>query len=163
MKLLKKDYYLLVVGDGPKKTYVEKLLKKSINGKVFLLGRMKPIDLANLYNCCDIFAWPGINEAFGLSYLEAQACGLPVVGGNSGGVSEVINNTKSGFLVDIYNKNPLNFSTAVEKLITNANLRYNMGIAAENFIITDRTLETTAEKLSDILFMVLNNFKNSNK
>ena len=162
MNLLNQDYYLLVVGDGPKKTYVKKLLKEAINEKVFFLGEMKPIDLANLYNCCDIFAWPGVNEAFGLSYLEAQACGLPVVAGNSGGVSEVINKNKSGFLVDITDKNPLNFSNAVEKLITDSNLRYNMGIAAENFINRDRTLETTAEKLNNILFMVLNNYKNLN-
>ncbi len=159
MKLLNQNFSLLVVGSGPKKTYVEKQLKESINEKVFMLGEMIPLDLANLYNCSDLFAWPGVNEAFGLSYLEAQACGLPIVAGNSGGVSDVMIDKKTGILVDITNKNPVKFSKALEKLLTDTELRYNMGIEAENFILTERSLETTADKLNIILKLVSDNYK----
>ena len=159
MKLLNQNFSLLVVGSGPKKTYVEKQLKESIKEKVFMLGEMIPLDLANLYNCSDLFAWPGVNEAFGLSYLEAQACGLPIVAGNSGGVSDVMIDKKTGILVDITNKNPVKFSKALEKLLTDTELRYNMGIEAENFILTERSLETTADKLNIILKLVSDNYK----
>ena len=66
---------------------------------------------------------------------------------------------KTGILVDITNKNPVKFSKALEKLLTDTELRYNMGIEAENFILTERSLETTADKLNIILKLVSDNYK----
>ena len=163
IKLLDQNYSLLIVGNGPKKTYVEKQFEGDINKKVFMLGEMIHSDLANLYNCCEIFAWPGVNEAFGLSYLEAQACGLPIVAGNSGGVPEIIKNNKTGILVDIKNKNPVNFSKALKKLLTDVKLRYSMSTEAENFIKSKRSLKASAAKLNKITLEVLDNYKKINE
>ncbi len=158
MKLVSQKFFHLIVGIGPKKTHVEKILKDALYEKVFFLGEMGQSELADLYNCCDIFVWPGVNEAFGLSYLEAQACGLPIIAGKSGGVSEIIEHNKSGFLVDITNKNPIYFSKAVEKLLTDVILRDNMSIDAENFIHSNRSLKITSEKLNKILHIVSENY-----
>jgi glycosyltransferase involved in cell wall biosynthesis len=49
--------------------------------------------LANLYRQASLLFWPGVNEAFGLTYLEAQAAGVPVVAQNRPGVCDVTHGT----------------------------------------------------------------------
>ena len=49
----------------------------------------------------DIFVWPAIDEAFGMAFIEAQACGLPVIAGNGGGVASVVAADRTGLLVPL--------------------------------------------------------------
>ena len=67
--------------------------------------RERPIQCTNtlyilyrLYNCADIFLAPSIAEAFGKTFAEAQACGLPVVCFNETGPADIIEHLKSGYL-----------------------------------------------------------------
>ena len=66
---------------------------------VRFLGALPPGALIEPYAASDLLVWPAINEAFGMALLEAQACGLPVLAGASGGVPAIVADGKTGFLV----------------------------------------------------------------
>ena len=102
------DVLYCIVGIGP----YEKELRKEIErlnlvDHVRFMGKVPPEDLVFLYNACQVFVMPsreitggGHIEGFGIVYLEANACGKPVIGGRSGGVAEAIRDGETGFLVD---------------------------------------------------------------
>lgn len=87
------DLKLIVLGDGPQllacKLYVKKNhLEKYVEFKGYVTGKEK----IRFYQEADIFCAPYINEAFGITILEAMACGIPIVGFNSDGISEILKN-----------------------------------------------------------------------
>jgi glycosyltransferase involved in cell wall biosynthesis len=95
-------YIWYIAGDGSYRTEFErKVSERNLTENIVFLGRVHRKDLKNLYLKCDIF-WllSSYEEAYPLVYHEAQACGLPVIGLNRGGVKEVIQNGVDGFVVD---------------------------------------------------------------
>ena len=89
---------LLIAGDGAARRDVQRAFADA-PGRVAFLGQIAPDRLVPLYAAADLMVWPAINEAFGMALLEAQACGLPVLAGASGGVPGIVADSKTGFLV----------------------------------------------------------------
>jgi glycosyltransferase involved in cell wall biosynthesis len=58
--------------------------------KVIFLGQLDRDELARAYSRAGLFFWPGVNEAYGMVYLEAQGAGLPVVAQDRPGVRDVV-------------------------------------------------------------------------
>lgn len=87
---------LLLAGDGP---FLEELrgLTRNIDGIRFL-GRIPNRDLPALYSSADLFLFPSDTDTFGMSVLEAQACGLPAVVSSIGGPKEIIEDGVTGFV-----------------------------------------------------------------
>ncbi|MCX5686493.1 MAG: glycosyltransferase [Candidatus Omnitrophica bacterium] len=95
------EYIWLVIGAGadyPRlKSKAEKL---GIIGKTRFLGNVTREDLVDYYNLCDCFVMPSKGEGFGIVFLEALACGKPVIAGDKDGSLEPLMNGKLGFAVD---------------------------------------------------------------
>jgi glycosyltransferase involved in cell wall biosynthesis len=89
---------LLIVGDGEAKAEVQRAFHDA-PCEVRFLGALSLDALIGPYAASDLLVWPAINEAFGMALLEAQACGLPVLAGASGGVPAIVADGKTGFLV----------------------------------------------------------------
>ncbi len=102
------DALYCIVGVGPQEGVIrEKIRSLKLENHVRLLGKVSDEELVFLYNACEVFVMPsreiaegGHIEGFGIVYLEANACGKPVIGGRSGGVGEAIRDGETGFLVD---------------------------------------------------------------
>jgi N-acetyl-alpha-D-glucosaminyl L-malate synthase BshA len=91
------DTKLLLVGDGPERARLEQISRNSIFSKnIFFLGSLK--STKEVLNISDLFILPSSKESFGLSALEAMACGVPVIASDSGGIPEVISHGESGLL-----------------------------------------------------------------
>jgi glycosyltransferase involved in cell wall biosynthesis len=88
---------LRVAGDGAAQAEVRRAFRDA-PCEVKFLGALQPQDLIAPYAASDLMVWPAINEAFGMALLEAQACGLPVLAGASGGVPAIVSDGKTGFL-----------------------------------------------------------------
>ena len=96
--LLGQPWSLLVVGDGPAREQVRTALAP-MGDRVVFAGALDETLLRPLYAATDLYVWPAVNEAFGMAILEAQATGLPVVAGASGGVGEIVAQDRTGLLV----------------------------------------------------------------
>ena len=82
-------WHLNIVGDGPARPQVEHLMAP-FGDAVTFLGQLDQADLTQAYQTSSLLFWPGVNEAFGLAYLEAQAHGLPVIAQDRPGVRDVL-------------------------------------------------------------------------
>lgn len=101
----------LIVGDGPQRKRLEDLAARfGITDHVLFAGMVNNEMLSEYYNLCDVFAMPnravgsfGTDtysvEGFGMVFLEAAACGKPVIGGDSGGAVYAVDRDVNGFLV----------------------------------------------------------------
>lgn len=117
------NVFYLIAGTGDKpyeeelKHYVKKLnLEKNIN----FLGYISEARKRIIYNLCDLYIMTsmptderGDSEGFGITFLEANACGKPVIGTNVGGISDAINDGFNGFLIKP------NDSLELEKILIN--------------------------------------------
>jgi phosphatidylinositol alpha-1,6-mannosyltransferase len=89
---------LLLVGDGPDRHRVERMVRRrSLGHRVRFVGSVPTEEVPAYLDAGDVFAMPARSrrcglevEAFGIVYLEAAACGLPVVAGRGGGVPEAL-------------------------------------------------------------------------
>ncbi|WP_328586504.1 glycosyltransferase family 4 protein [Sulfitobacter sp. EhC04] len=89
LALLEGDWALEIAGDGPARAEVAALMAP-FGDKVRFLGALTDDALNDAYARASLLFWPGVNEAFGLTYLEAQAAGLPVVAQDRPGVRDVL-------------------------------------------------------------------------
>jgi len=95
----KENAKLAIVGEGPERKNLEKLIKNlGIDNKVVLTGVQS--DIAKLLKSANLFVLPSIKEAFGLAVVEAMDAGIPIIGSNTGGIPEIIENGKTGLLVE---------------------------------------------------------------
>jgi len=96
----------LIVGTGPEEERLRAAVSEwSLTESVRFAGYVKDEDLARFYNVADIYVMPnseerGDIEGFGMVFLEANACGKPVIAGRSGGAAEAVVHGKTGLLVD---------------------------------------------------------------
>lgn len=100
LKVVPQVKYLLV-GDGNDVPRIRRQVRKlGITQQVELCGYITDKELVNYYNLCDCYVMPSIQEGFGIVFLEAIACGKPVIAGNKDGSKDALLDGKAGILVD---------------------------------------------------------------
>ncbi len=142
--LADRPWRLLIAGDGPATREVEAAFAP-LAGRTMRLGCLDEDALRRLYAACDLYVWPAINEAWGMTLLEAEAAGLPVVAGNSGGVAAVVADGVSGLLVAPGEVDA--FAAAVRILLADPVRRATMGEAARHLVSCRHDLPTAARSL----------------
>ena len=119
----------LVVGDGPLRWEIESYAKKlGISQDVTFTGWIK--DLRKIYSELDIVVLTSLNEGTPVALIEAQAAGLPCVAINVGGVANVVEEGKSGFLIP--GQDIERFSQALIRLLNDSALMKSMGEYGKN-------------------------------
>lgn len=149
------DWTLSIIGDGPCRAEIEAAFAGLPDGRVTWHGQLGRDGTQATLARHDIFLWPGIGEAYGLVYLEAQAAGLPVVAFDSGGVAETVRTGETALLVPEHDEEAL--TTALTTLLRNGALRESMGAAARRFILTERTPARAAQRLAEGLALAMRN------
>ncbi|MBH59814.1 MAG: hypothetical protein CL907_01345 [Dehalococcoidia bacterium] len=133
-QLEQKDINLLVVGGLYNLEEVSRLKRicrnLDLDQKVHFLGSVTRRELKYYYNSSDVCVLPSYYESFGLSALEAAACGVPVIASKRGGLSSIVLDKKTGYLLQWRCPGP--FVDRLETLISNKGLRETMGRAARN-------------------------------
>ena len=95
------DVRYVVVGDGDDLARAKRYARKrGVAGRVVFAGSVPNEELADYYNLCDVFVMPSRNEGQGIVYLEALACGKPVIAGANGGSRDVLLDGTLGLMVD---------------------------------------------------------------
>ncbi len=120
------ELQLAAIGDGDDREWLEDLAEENgVRRHVHFLSGVTYEELAACFGHCEIFALPSKGEGFGLVYLEAMACGKPVIGGAHGGAPEVIDDGRTGYLVP--HGDAVQLATAVETLLADPALGQEMG------------------------------------
>jgi glycosyltransferase involved in cell wall biosynthesis len=141
-----RPWRLLVIGDGAAREAV-------VNGfaadRAVFLGRVEGAALAETVAACDLCVWPAINEAYGMALLEAQAAGVAVLAGASGGVADIVGDGATGMLVPP--GDPAVFAAALAALLDAPAQRRDMGRAAAVQAAAAHDIAGAADQLDAIL------------
>ncbi len=146
------DATLLVVGAGPYEDRLRKLADEAPAGSVFFAGEVSETDLPRYYAAGDVFAMPcrsrlgGLEvEGWGNVFIEAAACGKPVVVGDSGGAAETLVDGETGLLV---RGNVGAVAAAVGDLLGDPERARRMGEAGRARVERDHDWATIAGRLA---------------
>ncbi|MFD6952156.1 alpha-(1-2)-phosphatidylinositol mannosyltransferase [Nocardiopsis sp. TSRI0078] len=148
------DAALLIVGDGPHR----QRLRSAARGmdSVVFTGPVPAGDLPSHYAAGDVFAMPcrtrhgGLEaEGLGMVYLEAAACGLPVVAGDSGGAPDAVLDGRTGLVVDGSLPGPA--ARALIRLLKDPDRAAQMGARGREWVTRTWTWDHTAQRLDALL------------
>ena len=141
--------YLVFIGDGPARSELKDLVKKlNLEKNVLFLGEIQ--NIADYYKYfIDINVLASRSEAFGRTLIEASASGLPSIGSNVGGISEVIIDSVNGFLFEKNDIQGLNKKLLI--LINDEMLRLKFGENARNRAVKLFSHENYVNKISLII------------
>lgn len=112
--------HLIIIGNGDLRTEIESLVSRlNLNNNISVLGNRD--DVINIMKSCDVFVMSSDWEGHPLAILEAVACGLPVIATRVGGISEIVEEGVTGFLVQKGNSDEL--AATMLDIHLNADLR----------------------------------------
>jgi phosphatidylinositol alpha-1,6-mannosyltransferase len=149
--------HLLIVGRGPYLEHLAKLVAvNKVENHVSFIGRVQYAELPRFICAGDVFAMPSRSrfaglevEGLGIVYLEASACGLPVVAGNSGGAPDAVVEGITGLVVDGTNNTQI--ADAVITLLTNPQKCKEMGDAGQAWIKENWRWEIWSKRFNELL------------
>lgn len=151
------DAQLLLVGTGPLSAHLARRVRaRGLEGSVHLAGEVPARDLPAVHAAADVFAmpartrWAGLDvEGLGIVYLEAQASGVPVVAGNSGGAPETVCAPETGLVVDGTDRREV--ADALAGLLADPHRRAVMGRAGRHHVEQHWSWPAVAERFAGIL------------
>jgi glycosyltransferase involved in cell wall biosynthesis len=141
------ELHLLIVGDGPLRKELREQARALGLGRVHFLGERQDIG-AILREACDLLVSATRSEAFGMTFIEAGACGLPVIGTAVDGVPEAIVDGVTGLLVPP--EDPERLAEALERLAGDGDLRRRMGSAGRERARRDFTRERYVREFASL-------------
>jgi glycosyltransferase involved in cell wall biosynthesis len=138
-----------IIGEGPDRARFEALVRElGIAQQVQFVGRESRAKVAEAMRRCSVFALPSWNEGLGCVYLEAMACGKPVIACRGQGIEELIEHGKNGWLIPGDGFGELVQGLSV--LLGSPELRASIGAAARQTILGRLTLSHQAQHLARI-------------
>jgi colanic acid/amylovoran biosynthesis glycosyltransferase len=146
------DAHLTVVGEGPELANLQRTAAER-NLPVRFLGKKTPVEIRELLRqaavlCAPSTATGGMPEALGLVLLEAQAMSVPVVATRNGGISETLEDGRTGFLVD--QDSPSALASALTGLLNSESLNRSFGQRARAFVCDRFDIDRCYRLLEDI-------------
>jgi len=129
LRLLPKEYYCVFVGQGDKAHYIERANNEGVSDRCYWVGSVNNSDLVDWYRACSCLCVPSLWEGFGIVFIEAAACGTPIITSNIQPMNEYLKHKESAYLVDDYNS-PAAIAHAVLSVCNDTNLRDEMSSKA---------------------------------
>jgi len=126
---LPEKYFCVFVGRGDSSGYLNLAQEQKVSERCFWIDSIRNDELPCWYNACDCFCTPSRWEGFGIVFIEAAACGTPIVTSNIAPMNEFLHNNIDSILVDEY-ENPEKISDAIIKLCENKLLAEHLSEAA---------------------------------
>ena len=136
---------LIAGGDFGYKVVIEQLIKKqNLNDKIIFLGHIEKNKLPELYSLANVVVMPAKSETFGHVALEANACEKIPIASNHWGPKEIIENGKTGYLIEYGNIEEM--KEKIKHVIENENRQVQMGKYAREYVKKNYSWESCAQK-----------------
>jgi phosphatidylinositol alpha-1,6-mannosyltransferase len=151
------EAHVLMVGTGPYQKHLQDLVEKlEVQDSITFIGRIQYADLPRYISVGDVFAMPSRSrlaglevEGLGIVYLEASACGLPVIAGKSGGAPDAVLEGETGITVD--GRDPADIARAINSLLDDPIKAKEMGHRGREWIISNWRWDIWSGKFSELL------------
>jgi phosphatidylinositol alpha-1,6-mannosyltransferase len=148
--------YVVAGPDWGEGENLRNLVKRiGLEKQVVFLGHISDEDIPKLYCACDVFIMANYElghnhdtEGFGMVFLEANACGKPVIGGCAGGVPDAVVHGETGVLVDSADLEAL--SQVIIKLLTDEPYAKNLGIKGRDRVVKSFSWEKSASTVREV-------------
>ncbi|PGM89981.1 hypothetical protein CN958_22810 [Bacillus cereus] len=152
-----KDWNICFVGEGPLKKEIElEVKKRNLSNQVIFLGNRD--DIPEMLARSQIFILTSDWEGLPLSVIEAMCSGLPVIASNVGGLEELVQDGKTGFLIEKGNKKMLR--EKITLLMENSELREQMGLSGRKSYIENFTFEKMVNETLAFYQTIINQKQN---
>ena len=150
------DLVLAIAGRGRDAARLRRLAQE-LGAPVRFLGRVGHDDLPRLYGCADLFVmpcrtrWGGLEqEGFGIVFVEAAACGVPQIAGNSGGAAEAVDDLVTGLVVRRPDDSGA-VADAIANLLTKPERHAKMVVASRQRAVEQFSYDVLARRLGESL------------
>lgn len=143
---------LLIAGEGYMKPFLQMRVKQlKLEGKIKFLGKISEEKLANVYRSSRIVVIPSLyRESFGMVALEAMASGRPIIATRVGGLPEIIQDGKNGFLTPPGDHEKL--AEKIVQLLSNPKMANEMGFLGRKIAVENYSWDTVAEQIVNVYF-----------
>ena len=125
-----------------------RIAELKIDDKVNFLGVITGADKFAVFHKSDVMCHPTYFDTFPVVLLEAMGCGIPVVASRWSGIPSIVDDGKTGLLVDLHD--PDGVADRVEDLAKNPQLRQELGEAGREKFLRDFTLPVHIERMQDV-------------
>jgi len=116
---------LIIIGDGPEKPRLLSLSDElGLKHEVLFLGSIPQDEVFSYMNASDVFVGPSLFEGLGNVFIEAMACGTPIIGTSVGGIRDIIENEVNGLLVPPGNSRAI--AEAISRILSNEDLAISL-------------------------------------
>lgn len=157
------DLVYVIAGTGEYECKLRELARElGVDSSVRFVGNVASENLAGLYNLADIFIMANRTlkdsrdiEGFGIVYLEAGACGIPVIAGNTGGTTEAVCDNETGLIVD--GDNPEQIAQAINRILGDTALRRRLGEQGRKRVCAKFTWEKSVDRIRTAIQKVARN------
>ena len=146
-----------IVGSGPTEESLKIIINElGLTNTVIFAGEVDDEELPSYFHSCDVFIMTsreikkrGEVEGFGIVFLEAGACGKPVIGSKSGGIPDAVIDGVTGILVDPFDIEEI--ADAIIRLLSNENLAARLGENGKKRVEEELNIHRLAERLKEVL------------
>ena len=143
-----------VVGEGPQEAEFRALATElGVSDRIAWMGQLKQQDLVRLYQCATALIVPSTDEGLGLVAAEALLCETPVIAFRSGGLTDVIQDDRTGILVTP--GDPMDLAKALDRVLDNPTEAADLGKAGRIYALSAFAPESAARQYADIYKQVL--------
>jgi glycosyltransferase involved in cell wall biosynthesis len=149
---LRPDVHLMMAGArtsySPEIDQMISALTPQQRARVTVINNFSESKKPDLLAACDLIAHPSGNESFGIAFIEAWACGKPVIGARVGAIPSVINEGQDGLLHTYLD--PTNMAQTILELLGDPSRRIRMGEAGRKKVLANYTWEIVADRLRSV-------------
>lgn len=146
---------LVLIGDGAGRAHLEEMADQlRIRASTRFLGRIDNLQLPQYYTAADLFVGPSVvdargdTEGLGIVFLEAAASGVPVIGTNVGGISEILIDGVTG--IEVEPANTVQLAMGIKRLLRDPALRDNLVRQARQRVVSDFSWTLVASRFSSL-------------
>jgi glycosyltransferase involved in cell wall biosynthesis len=155
----RKDVFLYVAGDGPKRKELEALISQyELGDYIHLIGYQS--NVGKLLNDCNVFVHPSYAEGFGIVIPEAMLAEKPIIVSGAGALPELIEHGKSGLIVDPHK--PEEWADAILSLIDTPELAHSLAKNAKKRAVELFSIEKYCKQYENLYENIINESSNSN-
>lgn len=142
-----------VIGDGPFKTALQCWADRlKLGGRVCWHGALPSENVRKILSGCDVYLHPSVSESFGVAVVEAMALGLPVVASRVGGIPEIVEHEKTGFLLELDDIDGM--ADGIEKIWNSRELRMEMSVEARRQAVKKFSIDREVREWVDLYHSV---------